>query len=95
MIGQFKLKHMAVIWPTSRKHEQGKKKSTFGTPDYRIGNRPQTAEFKVMRNVNYVFLLYSIDSNLQDKIAGQDGVRKWTFCGESNYSFYILNLVHQ
>ena len=31
-----------------------------------------------MRNVR-LFILYSIDSNRQDEIAGQDGVRKWMF----------------
>ena len=31
-----------------------------------------------MRNVR-LFTSYLIDSNLQDEIAGQDGVRKWTF----------------
>ena len=29
MIDQFKLKHMTVIWPTSRKCKQGKKKGTI------------------------------------------------------------------
>ena len=77
---------MTVIWPTSRKCEQGKKKGR--TPDYRIGNRPHTAKFKVVHNVMYIYLLRRPTlSNLQDEIAGQDGVRKWTFCGESNYSF--------
>ena len=37
------------------------------------------AKFKVVRNVR-LFTSYSIDSNLQDEIAGQDGVRKWTYC---------------
>ena len=36
------------------------------------------AKFKVMRNVR-LFTSYWIDSNLEDEIAGQDGVRKWTF----------------
>ena len=78
MIGQFKLMRMTVIWPTPQKHEQGKKEGYYCTPDYRIGNRPHTAKFKVVRNVR-LFTSYSIDSNLQDEIAGQDGVRKWTF----------------
>ena len=29
MIGHFKLMHVTVIWPTSRKREQGKKKGTI------------------------------------------------------------------
>ena len=78
MIGQFKLTRMTVTWSTSRKREQGKKEGYYHTPDYRIGNRPHTAKFKVVRNVR-LFTLYSNDSNLQDEIAGQDGVRKWTF----------------
>ena len=78
MIGQFKLTHITVIWPTSRKREQGKKKGYYRSPDYRIGNRSQTAKFKVVRNVR-LFTSHSIDSNLQDEIAGQDSVRKWTF----------------
>ena len=65
---------MIVILPTSRKREEGKTKGY-----YRIGNRPHTAKFKVVRNVR-LFTSYSIHSNLQDEIAGQDGVRKWMFC---------------
>ena len=78
MIGQFKLMRTTVIWPTSRKRKQGKKEGYYRTPDYCIGNRPQTAKFKVVRNVR-LFTSYSIDSNLQGEIAGQDGIRKWTF----------------
>ena len=57
----------------------GKKAGYYRTPDYRIGNRPHMAKFKVVRNVR-LFTSYSIDSNLQDEIDGQDGVRKWMFC---------------
>ena len=53
----------------------GKKEGYYRTPDYRIGNRPHTAKFKVLRNV-HLFTSYSIYSDLQDEIAGQDGVRK-------------------
>ena len=79
MIGQFRLTRMTVIWPTSRKREEGKTKGYYRTPYYRIGNRPHTAKFKVVRNVR-LFTSYSIHSNLQDEIAGQDGVRNWMFC---------------
>ena len=48
-------------------------------PDYRIGNRPRTAKFKAVRNVS-LLTSYSIDLNLQDELAGQDGVRKWMIC---------------
>ena len=48
-------------------------------PGYRIGNRPHTANFKVVPNVR-LFTSYSIDSSLQDEITSQDGVRKWTLC---------------
>ena len=53
MIGQFKLTHMPVIWPTSRKREQGKTMGTIAPlHDYCIGNRSHTtAKFKVVRNV--------------------------------------------
>ena len=50
-------------------------KRYYRTTDYRIGNRTHTAKFKVVRNVR-LFPSYSIDSNLQDEIAGQDGVSK-------------------
>ena len=73
MIGQFKLTRMTVIWPISRKREQGKK--CYRNLDYRIGNRSNAAKFKVVRNVR-LCTSYSIDSNLQDEIAGQDGVSK-------------------
>ena len=66
---------MTVIWPTSTKIRAGKKEGYYHTPDYRIGNRPHKAKFKVVRNVR-LFTSYSIDSNLKDEIAGQDGVRK-------------------
>ena len=69
MIGQFKLTRMTVIWPTSRKCEQGKKEGYYRTPDYRIRNRLHTAKFKVVRNVR-LFTLYSIDSNLKNEIGG-------------------------
>ena len=78
MIGQFKLTRMTVIWPSSRLTRAGKKEGYYRTPDYRIGNRPHTAKFKVVRNVR-LFTFYSNDSNLQDEIAGQVGVRKWPF----------------
>ena len=60
------------------KTQAGKKEGYYRTPDYRIGNRPHTAKFKVVRNER-LRSLYLIDSNLRDEIAGQDGVRKWTF----------------
>ena len=66
------------IWSTSRKRKQRNKKGYYRTPDYHIGNRPHTAKFKIVRNVGLrLFTSYSIDSNLQDEIAGQDGVRIW------------------
>ena len=89
MIGQFKLTRISVIWPTSWKREHGKKEGYYCTPDYRIGNRPHTAKFKVVRYVR-LFTSYSIDSNLQDEIAGQDGVRT----GEANYSLLNSQLVY-
>ena len=74
MIGQFNDCNLAYFTKT----RAGKKEGYYRTPDYRIGNRPHTAKFKVVRNVR-LFTLYSIDSNLQDEIAGHDGIRKWTF----------------
>ena len=71
MIGQFKLMPMTVIWPTSRKPQQGKKEGYYRTPDYCLGNRPRMAKFKVVRNVR-LFTSYSINSNLQDETAGQE-----------------------
>ena len=56
------------------KTQARKKEGNYRTPDYRIGNRPHMAKFKVMR-IYFVFY----HSNLQDEIAGQDGVRKWMF----------------
>ena len=61
------------------KTRAGKKEGYYRTPDYHIRKRPHTAKFKVVRNVR-LFTTHSIDSNLQDEIAGQDGVRKRTFC---------------
>ena len=54
MIGQFKLTHMTLIWPTSQKREQGKKEGYYRTADYRIRNRLHTAKLKVVRNVRYL-----------------------------------------
>ena len=54
------------------------KRRVLSHPDCGIGNRPHMAKFKVVRNVR-LFTSYSIDSNLQDEIAGQDGIRKLTF----------------
>ena len=74
--------------------QAGKKEGYYRTPDYHIGNRPHTAKFKVTRNVR-LFTLYSVNSNLQDEIAGQDGSKKWTFCkfdGRRSSRKYILNL---
>ena len=72
----------------------GKKGGYYRTPDYRIGNRPHTAKFKVMHKVR-LLTSYSINSNLQDEIAGQDGAKKWTFCKfdlRRSSRNYILNL---
>ena len=56
MIGHLKLIRMTVIWPTSRKREQGKEGY------YRIGNRPHTAKFKAVHNVQtmYFYLLRTL-----------------------------------
>ena len=80
MIGQFKLTRMTVIiLAYFTKTRAGKKVGYYLTPDYRIGNRSHMAKFKVVSNIR-LFTSYSIDSNLQDEIAGQDGVRKCIFC---------------
>ena len=74
MIGQFKLLRMTVIWPTSRKRKQGKKKGR-----YRLGNRPHTANLKVVRiSRPYVYLLPSLSiqiskTKLLIKIASESG----------------------
>ena len=47
-------------------------------------------KFKVVHNVR-LFTSYSVDSNLQDKIAGRDGVRKWKFCKFDRRSQEIVN----
>ena len=51
---------------------------------------PRKYLFKVICNV-CLFTSYSIDSNLQDEIASQDGVKT----GESNFVSYILNYIYQ
>ena len=60
------------------------KNGYYRTPDYRIGNRTHTAKFKVVRNVGpmSIYFVYSIDSNLHDEIAGQDGpvILRWGHC---------------
>ena len=57
------------------KMRAGEKKGYYRTPDFHLGNRPHMAKFKVVRNV-HLFASFSIDSNLQDEIAGQNG-RGW------------------
>ena len=70
MIGQFKLSLGLLHKNASRKKRRVLSQHWVST---------QTAKFKVVCNVR-LFTSYSIDSNLQDKIAGQGGVRKWMFC---------------
>ena len=79
MIGQFKVHTNDRNLAYFTKMRAGKKRRVLLHPEYSIGNRPHTAKFKVVRNVR-LFTSYPIDSNLQDKIAGQHGIRKWTFC---------------
>ena len=77
MIGQFKLTCMTVIWPTSRKREQGNKKSTIANLTIAEEIDPHS---EVPRScVMYICLLCTINSNLQDEIAGHDGIRKRKF----------------
>ena len=51
-------------------HAAGKKEGYSRTPDYPTRRSSRAC----------VFTSYSYHSNLQDEIAGQDGVRKWMFC---------------
>ena len=90
MIGQFKLSTHDCNSAYFMKAQAWKKRRVlYCTPDYGIGNQPHTAKSKVVRNV-CLFTSFSIDSNLQDELDGQDGVRNW-MTGLTIDS-YILNL---
>ena len=65
------LTRMTVIWPTSRKCQQGKKEGYYRTPDYRMGNRPHTAKFKVVRNLHRTLSIRISKTKLPVKIESE------------------------
>ena len=60
------------------KTRAGKKEGSYRTSDYRIGNQPHMAKFKIVRNVRQ-FTLYSIDSNIQDELLVKMVSKSWCF----------------